>query len=353
MASALAQAIVPGQYRGEASIRGPYMLAIAESAARQRWSTSDVESRNALAYWVDTICKSFLEIDIDSPQRHQFHGRLEQSALGPATLNLIEADPQIIRRTPARIAHSRYAGYFLLQLRAGQLRFQQYGRDARIEAGDCVLVDCNSPYRLECVQTTRSVAVRFPQDWLRNWVPAPENLACRPFRPGTGWSTTLCAALTSLDTTRAEELALPEGVVAEQIAALLALAAGPEAHASRGGEKLLSRVRRTIRDRCHESGLTPGAIAEAHGISKRYLHYLFAHTNSTFGDELMQMRLDCAQRLLSDIRFSALSVSEVAARSGFLEPSHFARRFRKAFGSGPMKFRLAHRRAPPPQLARS
>jgi AraC-like DNA-binding protein len=319
------------------------MQSVAAAPARQRWSTSDVEPRHALAYWVDTICKSFLEIDIDSPKRHQFHARLEQSVLGPAMLNVLEADPQTIRRTPARIARSQYAAYFLLQLRAGELRFQQYGRHAHVEAGDCVLVDCNAPYQLECVHTTRSVAVRFPRDWLRNWLPAPENLAARAFRPTGGWSTGLCAVLSCLETVRIEELALPEGVVAEQIAALLALAAGPDAQATRSGEKLLMRVRRTIRDRCHEPGLTPATIAEAHGISKRYLHYLFAHVNSTFGDELIQMRLDCARRLLSDARFSALSVSEVAARSGFLEPSHFARRFRRAFGTGPMQFRVAHR----------
>jgi AraC-like DNA-binding protein len=315
------------------------MMPIVEPPARQRWSTSEVESRHAMAYWVDTICKSFLEIEIDSPARDQFRGRLDQSDFGPATLSVIEADTQIISRTPAGIAHSRYAAYFLLQLRAGQLRFQQHGRDCSIEVGDCVLVDCNAPYRLECVNTTRSVMMRFQRDWLRNWLPAPERLAARPLRAGAGWTAALSAALATLDTDRDQELALPEGVVAEQIAALLALAVGPDAQVSRGSEKLLNRIRRTIRDRCHEAGLTPAAVADEHGISKRYLHHLFAQTDNTFGAELMRMRLDCAHRLLSDTRFAALTISEVVARSGFLEPSHFARRFRKAYGAGPVEFR--------------
>jgi AraC-like DNA-binding protein len=310
--------------------------------ARHHWSTADVEPRHALAYWVDTICKSFLEIDIDSPEREHFHARLDESDLGPAKLYLVQADTQTVRRTPTRIAHSRYAAYFLLQLRTGQLRFQQYGREAFIQPGDSVLVDCNAPYRLECLPTTRTVAVRFPQDWLKNWVPAPESLAARPFRSGVGWSTALSAALANLDSD--EELALPPGVVAEQIAALLALAAGPELHASSGSEKLLKRILSTIRDRCHEPGLSPGAVADIHGISKRYLHYLFAHAATTFGNELMRTRLDAARRLLSDKRYDALSVSEVAARCGFLEPSHFARRFRKAFGSGPTEFRATRLR---------
>lgn len=144
------------------------MVAMLERPARQHWSTADVDSRHALAYWVDTICQSFLEIDIESPMRERFRARLDQSSLGPATLHLVEADTQKIRRTPARIAHSRYAAFFLLQLRAGQVHLQQYGRDSCIEVGDCVLIDCNAPYRLECLDTTRSVALRFPRDWLRN-----------------------------------------------------------------------------------------------------------------------------------------------------------------------------------------
>jgi AraC-like DNA-binding protein len=302
-----------------------------------------VESRHALAYWVDTICKSFLEIDIDSPDRQHFHGSLDQSGLGPATLYILQADTQTVHRTRARIAQSRYAGYFLLQLRAGQLHFQQYGRESRIETGDSVLIDCSAPYRLECMSTTRSVAVRFPDQWLRNWIPVPENLAGRALRSGSGWGTALSAALATLDTERDEELALPAGTVAEQIAALLALAAGPDAHARTGIEKLFNRAQRAIRDRCHQPGLSPAAIADDLGVSKRYLHYMCAHTGTTFRNELMRMRLEAAHRLLSDRRYDALSVGEITARCGFVEPSHFARRFRKAFGMGPTEFRGASR----------
>jgi AraC-like DNA-binding protein len=318
------------------------MVAMLPTPERRSWSTADVESRHALSYWVDTICKSFLEIDIDSPNRERFHARLDQFDLGPATVNLVEADTQSIRRTPARIARSRYAGYFLLQLRSGRLRLQQYGRECCIEPGDCVLVDCKATYRLDCLSNTRSVAVRFSHEWLKNWLPGPESLAAKPIRPDGRWGTVLSAALATLDSDHPDDLALPPSVVAEQFAALLALAAGPDAHALTPSEKLLNRIRGTMRDRCSDSSLTPTAVAEAHGISKRYLHYLFAQKSTTFRNELIRMRLDSAHRLLSDKRYSTLTVGEVAARCGFLEPSHFTRRFRKAYGAGPTEFRSAH-----------
>ena len=313
--------------------------------AQRRWSTRDVDSRHALAYWVETVSRTFLEIDIDSPEREHFHAQLDQSELGPATLCVLEADPQTVRRTRARIVHSRYPAYFLLGLRTGQLRLQQYGRESHIRAGECIMVDSKEPYRLDCLSSTRCVAVRFPQDWLRNWLPTAESFANVPFPATAGWGAALSAALASLDTGWEEELALPEGVVAEQIAALLALAAGPKAQAYTASDKLSRRILRTLCDRCREPGLAPGQVAEAHGISKRYLHYLFAHAHTTFRNELMRMRLDSAHRLLTDQRFDNVSISEIAARCGFVEPSHFAKRFRRAFSLGPTEFRAVRSRA--------
>jgi AraC family transcriptional activator of tynA and feaB len=317
------------------------MVAMGAMPAGQSWSTADVESRHALAYWTDTVCRSFLEIDIDSRDRERFNARLHQAEFGPATLHVVEASAQSIRRTPARIAQSRYAGYLLLQLSAGTLRFQQYGRDSCVLPGDCILVDCSAPYDLQCLDATRSVTLRYPREWLRNWVPHPEKLAGRPLRAGDGWGHVLSAALANLATDSGEPLALPEGVVAEQIAALLALAAGPDTQLIRPSEKILNRIRRSLADRCHEAGLTPAAVAKEHKISTRYLHHLFAQTKMTFGSELMRLRLESGRRLLLDTRYSALSVSEVAARCGFLEPSHFARRFRRAYGAAPVEFRRA------------
>jgi AraC family transcriptional regulator, positive regulator of tynA and feaB len=305
----------------------------------QRWSTADVDPRRALAYWIETICQSFLEIDIDSSTRNGFRARLDQVEFGPATLNIVEADVQTVRRTRAHIARSNFDTFFLLQLRSGRAQLSQYGRESQLEIGDCVLIDCKEPYDIDCSPATRSVALRFRQDWLKTWIPCPENVCGHKFASGAGWGAALSTALANLDAGGADRLALPKGVVAEHIAVLLALAAGPNAEAARSTDKLLQRILGTMRDRCHEWDLTPAAVAEAHGISKRYLHYLFAQGNSTFGTELMRLRLDGARRLLSDQRFGGVSVGEVSSRCGFVEPSHFARRFRKAFGQGPMQFR--------------
>src|SRR5882672_6603726 len=124
----------------------------------RRWSTEDVDQRRALSYWVDTVCDRFLALEIDSPLRDQFRGRLEQVDLGPATVNSIQAETQRVRRTHAHLARARHPVFVLLQLRVGQARLRQLGRETFVRAGESIFVDGNEPYELDCPQSTNSLA---------------------------------------------------------------------------------------------------------------------------------------------------------------------------------------------------
>jgi len=128
---------------------------------------------------------------------------------------------------------------------------------------------------------------------------------------------------------------------AEHIAALLKLALGPEPPAPVGGPDLRARLSRTLRNTLSDPRLCPASVAAEHRISVRTLHYAFAAAGTTFVEELMQARLQRARELLADPRERALPVIEVAARCGFTDPSHFARRFRRRFGIPPLAFRQA------------
>ncbi len=318
------------------------------SQGPRRWSTEEVDPRRALAYWVDTVCDRFLELEIDTPLGDRFRARLEQADLGPTTVNLVCAESQRVQRTRAKIAHSRYPVFFLLQLRAGRIRLRQLGREAHLHAGESVLIDGTEPYQLVCPEATSSLALRLPEPWLKRWIPYPERFGARVFAGG-GWSSALNAALSSLEVDALEQLVLPHGVVAEQIAVLLALAADAIAPA-RIRRTLYEELLCTLRDRLHEPDLAPLDVAGQHHISKRSLHYAFAHAGTTFNGQLMRLRLERARDLLRDPRFAGLPISEIAARCGFADPSHFARRFRGQFAEAPLQARrsaaLSQHRAP-------
>jgi AraC family transcriptional regulator, positive regulator of tynA and feaB len=308
------------------------------SMGRRHWTTEDVDPRHALAYWVDTICRSFLEIDIATPDEG-FRARLESADFGPGSLFLVAPGSQQVRRTPARIARSQGAFTFLMQVRSGQQVFRQYGRECLVRAGDAVVVDCTEPYQLDCLGPSRSLVLRFPESWLLRWLPSIECAAARTFKAGEGWGGALAAALSNLDADSEAGLALPAGTVAEQIAGLLTLAVGPQVRPDRTAGQLARQLQDRLRERCLDASLTPASLAAAHGISRRYLHHIFARAGTTFGAELIRLRLESAKHLLEDPRCAALGIGEVAARCGFAEPSHFARRFRTAYGCAPQEHR--------------
>lgn len=310
----------------------------AQLQASRRWSTEEVESRRALAYWVDTVCDRFLEMEIDTPLRDGFRARMSQVELGAVTASFIDAEVQQVRRTLAKIAGSRFPVYMLMQLRGGRARLRQLGHESLLMVGDCVLINGHEPYEIECPQATSALAMALPQDWLKRWLPHPERVPAVPFAP-TGWGAALRAALSCLDWQSCEQLALPRSVVAEQIAALLTLTVGADSQLPHPRPSLFEELMTTLRDRFHEPNLTPRQVAAEHHISMRSLHYAFAASGTTFIEQLMRLRLERAQQLLSDPRLVELPVAEVAARSGFLDPSHFARRFRQRFSQAPLQFR--------------
>lgn len=307
-----------------------------QSAPARHWSTDEVANQ-AFSYWVDTVCDRFLELDIDSPVRERFRARLDQTDLGAATANWLCADVQQVRRTTARIARAP-RGFLLMQLRAGRVQIRQAGRATPLYPGECVLLDGAQPYEVECPEATRSCVLQLPDQWLRRWVCSPERLTPTRFA-AQGWSAALCAAVASLDIDSCDDLALPRGEVADHIAALLKLALGPEPRDASGGQHLRERLMRTVRNGLSDPTLSPATVAAEHRISVRSLHYAFAAAGTTFVEELMHARLTRARDLLANPRLGDLPVIEVAARCGFTDPSHFARRFRRRFGVAPQAFR--------------
>ena len=80
-------------------------------------------------------------------------------------------------------------------------------------------------------------------------------------------------------------------------------------------------------------------VARRHKLSPRYLHRLFEEDGVSFGEYLIGLRLTRAQRMLSDTRFAALSISTIGHDAGFGDPSYFFRSFRRRFGMTPSDMR--------------
>jgi AraC-like DNA-binding protein len=93
-------------------------------------------------------------------------------------------------------------------------------------------------------------------------------------------------------------------------------------------DQVLKHVRGNLAD-----SLSPAELAAQFHVSVRTLQRrLKAGLGTSPQDLVLAARLDAARALLKEGR---LRISEVAARVGFDDPSHFSRRYRQAFGHAP------------------
>lgn len=115
----------------------------------------------------------------------------------------------------------------------------------------------------------------------------------------------------------------------------------PAATRYRSRTKVCERLRSVISfvSMHYMDAITEYDMAKLCGMSVfRFSKAFHAEYDVTFRDHLSELRLAGSKRLLGNPK---ISVSDVAAMSGFNDPSYFARLFRSRFGMSPTRYRRA------------
>ena len=93
----------------------------------------------------------------------------------------------------------------------------------------------------------------------------------------------------------------------------------------------LSRAERFIRLNLGDSTLSPARVADACGISVRYLHQLFHATGTSVSRWIRETRLHRCHDLLLEPQCRD-GIAEIAYRAGFADPAAFSRHYKTLFG---------------------
>jgi AraC-like DNA-binding protein len=134
-----------------------------------------------------------------------------------------------------------------------------------------------------------------------------------------------------------------ETMLADLIALALG-ARGDEAHVAQTRGLRATRLRELlsiIETRFTDPSLSPAAIATSLGLSDRYVRDLLFESGETFSERVLELRLQKARAMLSDVRSDTLKIAEIALACGFNEVTYFNRRFRARFGCSPTQYRGA------------
>ena len=263
---------------------------------------------------------------------HEMRARMHLWSYGPAELFTADASGfRLVRTTRPVVA--------LAVQPHGQGRFAQFGRDQLVGPRDLMLSDLTAPYSFSWSGTGGSRAFQLHYDQL--------GLSVDVVRRASG----RLRASPMHDLVRdhlrrlarsAADLAADPGAAAlgtattELVRALLVSAAGDGRVAAPVLEDtLLTRVLAYAGRHLGDPDLTPERLAAAHNVSVRQLYKVCAAAGLSLEQWLITQRLEAARAQLVSPAGRRRSIAATARACGFRDPSHFARRFRAAYGMTP------------------
>jgi len=238
---------------------------------------------------------------------------------------------------------------------AGRSRIQQGPHESLLEPGMWSVYDTTREYSIASSERARFMVLLVPQAGSMGWSPAVAALAGRAL-PGGGVPHVVLSGLAGMlrdgsplddgsqQVLQASTVSLLECALQGQVRHQ-GLRLPPDARTR------LQQVQAYIDSHLADSLLSPEGLARVFGMSRRTLYNLFIAARTTPRAYIQQARLARARALLAEPAWRDTTLSQVAERSGFADPAHFARAFQATYGATPSTWRREHAPRDFPELA--
>jgi AraC-like DNA-binding protein len=311
-------------------------------------STRAVEPKQALAYWTDMVCDTYVQLECDTAAGMQtVQGDIVADELASLQLSQVTATPQVVRRTAAKIARAS-EDYFLVSIQTqGEGLILQDGRAARLMPGDFALYDSTRPYELRFDVPFQQYVLRLPGPSLRTALRDTQALTASTVCGQRGAGHLMIGMIQTLATdirtlAPASAHAVAESVTQILIAGLSALPAARQPPVSQLTAYHREQIKAFVVSKLRDPGLTVASIAAALRLSTSTLHRAWLGQPCSIAEWMWAQRLDAARADLCNPNLAARSVSEIAFSWGFNDAAHFSRAFRARFACAARDMRALH-----------
>jgi AraC-like DNA-binding protein len=308
------------------------------------FSTADVHPRDRLAYWRETVTVRFPKLELKSGVGPAFEAGARIHQLADLIVTEFECDPCEAVRDRRHIAQCTSDQVVLCLQTAGRTVLNQDGRQAVLEAGSLAIWDMLRPGIVTTTSPVGALTVSIPRRALEARLGSLVPLAAHRLDATTPlvglafqFLQLLPAHIETLDQASAAS-------VAEKALDLIALAFSHELRhrlvaLSSSRSIALMRLKSCIEPLISDPSLKPPDVAAAAGMSVRYANGLLSLEGTSIERYIWSRRLERCRLALRDPMQMNRTVGDIAFGWGFSDLSHFARRFKAAFGLSPSDYR--------------
>ncbi|MDR5653168.1 helix-turn-helix domain-containing protein [Ruixingdingia sedimenti] len=302
--------------------------------------------RDGADLWQEAVSAAYFPLETECRDRAGFRGALEIWPLGPIALTRIRCDGVLYRRRAGHLRDDRESALLISVPGAAQVTFRQYAREARCPPGGFVIERSDAPYEYWHREADTQWVVKVPADSIRARIGDLHRCVALAVDARQGVAGYFLAGLRNA-VAHLDGLDAPARQLAGQhLLEVLCLALRGDERALASADSTvqaahLDRAQDFIRANLKTPGLSPQDVADACGISLRYLQRLFAASGQTVGGHIRDCRLArCDEDLRAGHRGT---IAQIAYRWGFSDQAQFSRHYRSRFGRTPTEARQTAR----------
>ncbi len=316
-----------------------------------RFSTDRIARPDRFDLWREVLTRKLLRVAIDPLSGDPFTAKVMMRAQHGFRLGLGEMGPTISRRTRGVVAADNDDLALMVNL-GGSFTLVRAGGELTLGEGDATLVSCTELGDIVRPARGRQLCIRMPRSAVAAHFPDIEAMTGRLIPRATDALRLLVHYVSHLY--EDDDIAMSPGaseLVVQHIGELVTLTVGAGRRAvmeaAVGGLRAarMSKVKSLISANLAREHLSAEDVAEAVGVSPRYVRRLFEAEGDSFSNYLATQRLQRAHALLTSPAAAGMTIATIAFKVGFGDLSYFNRRFRSAFDATPSDVRAQARAA--------
>lgn len=292
-------------------------------------------------YWSSGIAERFFPMQVDAIVASPFDARLATGIVGPLAVGAIQGRPHRVIRTPSMIAAGDPRSILLYLLTRGTVRLEQDDRACVMAPGDIACHDTSRPSAFEAQEMFNVIVFSVPRWFIgANAETVAMRTALAPSKDRTALARLAAPLLLGVAEAAIHGQGLAEidaEGAAEMVLPILRTAFGAAPVDAGAPSALLARMKHYALQHLTEPDIGPVRLADAHFVSTRYVHKLFASSGSGVSEWIRDRRLDGAEAELR--RSPEVPIATVAERWGYRNPTSFSRAFRDRHGRTPRELR--------------
>ncbi|HEV7307019.1 AraC family transcriptional regulator [Ensifer sp.] len=243
------------------------------------YSTEGTAAFERKRYWDEAVSSTYFPLDLRFQNAQAFSGELNVWDLGAVSLSRLESDGLLYRRQKRHLLHEREESYLITVPEKAEISFEQSGKTVTCKPGAFLVERSHLPYEFSYSEKNTLWVLKVPIVALRARVGLPERIASLSFDSTRGTGALFVDMIRLVASRLVEMDASARDMTGKHLVDILAMSLTSDermlmSDATSVQTGHLHRVESFVRANLARCDLGPQTIADACGISVRYLHQL-------------------------------------------------------------------------------